>query len=378
MTILHIGLLSYYTEGMLYQDNILPQMNIQDGHKVVFVSNASKYVNGVLQSVDEEDIVLDDGMRLIRLNYDYVINRFITNKIQKVSKLKKILEEVKPDVILYHGLCGYELMDVACYSKKNNVTFYVDSHEDFTNTAKTAVSKLAYKYIHGYFIKRALQQIKKVLYITAETKDYLVDMYGLPDEKMELYPLGGIIQSKDRQNEQRNRLLEQYDLPEDAIILSHSGKLSKEKKTIELIKAFSSVISEKLVLFIIGSVPESERQCFNELIANDKRIRYLGWKNGQELLDILCGTDVYLQPGSQSATSQVALCSGCALVVAPTRSYKQLYEDSVLYVDGIDKLKELIEQIKENASLVEEYKRMGYDLALKKLDYAILSRVYLK
>ena len=77
MTILHIGLLSYYTEGMLYQDNILPQMNIQDGHKVVFVSNASKYVNGVLQSVDEEDIVLDDGMRLIRLNYDYVINRFI-------------------------------------------------------------------------------------------------------------------------------------------------------------------------------------------------------------------------------------------------------------------------------------------------------------
>lgn len=378
MTILHIGLLSYYTEGMLYQDNILPQMNIQDGHKVVFVSNASKYVNGVLQSVDEEDIVLDDGMRLIRLNYDYVINRFITNKIQKVSKLKKILEEVKPDVILYHGLCGYELMDVACYSKKNNVTFYVDSHEDFINTAKTAVSKLAYKYIHGYFIKKALPQIKKVLYITAETKDYLVDMYGLPDEKMELYPLGGIIKSKDRQNEQRNRLLEQYDLPEDAIILSHSGKLSKEKKTIELIKAFSSVISEKLVLFIIGSVPESERQCFNELIANDKRIRYLGWKNGQELLDILCGTDVYLQPGSQSATSQVALCSGCALVVAPTRSYKQLYEDSVLYVDGIDKLKELIEQIKENESLVEEYKRMGYDLALKKLDYAILSRVYLK
>ena len=43
MKIAHIGLASYFTENMTYQDNQLTNQNVLDGHEVLIVSNASKY-----------------------------------------------------------------------------------------------------------------------------------------------------------------------------------------------------------------------------------------------------------------------------------------------------------------------------------------------
>mgnify|MGYP006900170354 CR=1 FL=1 len=88
----------------------------------------------------------------------------MTDKIQKVTKLRALLEEIQPDTILYHGVCGYELMDVAQYVKEHpNVLFYADSHEDFNNTARTRIAKLCYKYIHGYFLKKVHSLYKENL-----------------------------------------------------------------------------------------------------------------------------------------------------------------------------------------------------------------------
>lgn len=118
MKILHIGLASSYTEGMTYQDNFLSEMNIKAGHEVFFVTDTHKYENGVLIETNEIDEILSNGLRLIRYKYDTIVNKFITRKIQKARKVKKLLEEFKPDAIMYHGVCGYELIDVSDYVKK--------------------------------------------------------------------------------------------------------------------------------------------------------------------------------------------------------------------------------------------------------------------
>ena len=39
MKIVHIGLASYFTENMTYQDNQLSNQNVLDGHEVLVVSN---------------------------------------------------------------------------------------------------------------------------------------------------------------------------------------------------------------------------------------------------------------------------------------------------------------------------------------------------
>ena len=46
MRIAHIGLASYFTEDMKYQDNELAEQNVRDGHQVLYISNAEKYADG--------------------------------------------------------------------------------------------------------------------------------------------------------------------------------------------------------------------------------------------------------------------------------------------------------------------------------------------
>ena len=192
MKVLHIGLVSSFTEGMKYQENYLTDENLRAGHEVMFISNTAKYINGILTETEEEDIILKNGLRLVRLKYDFILCDFFTRKIQKVNRLMSYIEEFKPDTILYHVLCGFELMHVADYVRKNPKTlFYVDSHEFFGNTARTFIAKMAYKYIHGFFIHRAFSVIKKILYICEDSRLFLKEMYKIPDEKMELFPLGG-------------------------------------------------------------------------------------------------------------------------------------------------------------------------------------------
>lgn len=377
MKIMHIGLLSHFTEGMSYQDNLLSEMNLLEGHEVVFITNTSKYLNGKLVECGEEDILLSNGLRLIRLSYDYIFNKFISNKIQKVKKLKHYLYEFNPDSIMYHGVCGYELMTVAKYVRNHpQVLFYVDSHEDFNNTAKSVVAKISYKIIHGHFIKKARKEIKKILYLSSETKFFLQNMYGIPDNELEFYPLGGIIQNSLAQEKAKRKLLEKYSLTADTVICAHSGKLDQLKRTKELLTAFSSVKTNKLFLIIFGSIPSEQKNIIEPLIAGDNRIVFEGWKNNVESIEILSGVDVYCQPGTQSATSQIALCCGCMEMVYPHESYKDFYKDNVMYIKTENDIRTAFQNIVDNYDLVLLYKNKSMIFATNNLSYELLAKRY--
>ena len=54
------------------------------------------------------------------------------------------LREKQPDVILFHGLCGWELHAAARYKRENpSVRLYVDSHEDENNSARTVTVEVS-------------------------------------------------------------------------------------------------------------------------------------------------------------------------------------------------------------------------------------------
>lgn len=377
MNILHIGLVSHFTESMLYQDNYLSELNAQDGHNVVFITDVFIYRDGKLIETVECDKVLDNKVRLIRLKYDYIINTFISRKIQKVKKIVKYLNILEPDVILYHGLCGYELMDVARYVKNNrDVLFYIDSHENFNNTAKNIISKLAYKYIHGFFIKKALPYAKKILYIGYPEKKYIKEMYDISEDKLEYFPLGGIIIDKEIQKKYRQEIINDMSFPNDVIICSHSGKIDKLKKTDQVIKAFSNVRDNRFRLLIYGSIQDELKTEINSLIEKDKRIYFLGWKNSNQQERILAATDLYIQPGSASATAQVALCCGCALIVNK-EYYLESFRDNVFYADNSKEIEVILYQIASDINVLKNMKEKSYSLATNELDYDKLANRYL-
>ena len=150
-----------------------------------------------------------------------------------------------------------------------------------------------------------------------------------------------------------------------------------QKKTIEIVKAFIKVKDPTFKLIIIGSFSDDVRNEVEPYINTDKRIAFLGWKNGDELLNYLCAADVYLQPGSQSATMQNAICCRCAVVLYPYSSHKVFVNGNGFFVKNCEDIVNVFKTIQNNPGMISEMKKNSEDIARRILDYRKLAaRIY--
>lgn len=380
MRILHIALASHFTEGMLYQENVLLDINKKDGHDVTIITDTWHFEGDTLVKGIEEDRALENGIRLIRLDYDYIINDFITSKIQKCRKLKGYLEELQPEVILYHGVNGYEMMDVADYVKRNrDCKFYMDVHADFNTSAKTFNSKLFYQIIHGRYVRKAIPYVEKVFYIASEVKTWVKTIYGISDEKLEFLPLGGRIYNLEEQKQARQNIINRYALPQDAIILAHSGRLTEEKRTLDLLEAFKRVNDNRLALFIFGYIPKEMEGVIRPKLESDNRIHFMGWKVDKEIEEFLAGTDIYCQPGVMATTFETAMCCGCANMTYPWEAYTDsLYSDcngeNYFFVETVEDMEKVFADVCNNPMILEQTKAKSFAFAKLQFDYETIAR----
>ena len=376
LRIAHICQAASYTEGMLYQDNVLPDLNRVDGHEVLIVADCTCYVNGKLTTVPEEDKNLENGIRLVRLEFGLkFLPNIIRNKIRYAPKLKKLLEAFQPDVILYHSLVGAGLLAVGGYKKKYPKTrLYLDSHADFNNSGKSFFSRwLQYKIFNRFFWVSISSSVEKVFYLSSECRDFLREMYKIEDSRMEFFPLGGFVQDEEKRRSARSRVRQELSLSEDDIVFIHTGKMNNLKRTLDVISSFSSMPYENYRLWLVGTFEDDIAQDANRLISKDQRIKYLGWKSGEELINFLCASDCYLQPGSQSATLQAAICCGLPVIVYPHASHFSYVKNNGFFVKTSKELDDALEQFRnfENISMLSN---ASLEIGCNILDYRVLAR----
>ena len=240
MKIVHIGLASHFTDKMTYQDNYLTEQNAKDGHEVLYISDAAKYVSGKLTATGYEDTVLDNGVRLVRLPYVNILHPFLSDKLRRVKGLYALLCNFSPDVILCHGLCFHSATDVIRYKKQHpSVKLYADTHADYGNSGTNFVSL---KLLHGLYYKaiaqKALPYLEKLLYTSYERKDFATEVYGFPESITEFYPLGGIVLTDAEYSEKRSRRRKELNIAENELLFLHSGKLDRAKRR----KSFSALL----------------------------------------------------------------------------------------------------------------------------------------
>ncbi|MCI3922714.1 glycosyltransferase family 4 protein [Paenibacillus sp. TRM 82003] len=379
MKILHCCLSCFYVDDFNYQENLLTRQNKIDGHKVKIIASTETFVNSKLDYIAPSQYVNKDGIEVTRLPYRKYIPHVLAKKIRSYPGVYRRVEEFAPDVILFHGMPAFELLTLVDYKRKNpGVKLYVDSHEDSHNSATNFLSKqLLHKIFYRTIIQRALPYIDKVLCFTYESFDFLRNIYGIPDRLMEYFPLGGTVLEENVRLEKRERIRNELQLKESDILIVHSGKMDKLKRTEELLEAFLKVKHDHLRLILIGSLPEGVKENVTRMIESDFRASYHGWKSGEELIDYLCASDLYLQPGTQSATMQNALCSGSSAAVFPYPSHKYLLNDTVFYIETVQDMIQVLESIANNPQILESKRAQTKEIACKVLDYKVLAaRLY--
>lgn len=379
MKILHCCLSNFYFDGFGYQENYLPQYNQKDGHDVKIIASTETLINSKLSYVKPSRYQTETGIPIVRIEYSKLFPHYLSKKIRVFPRLMEELSLFSPDVILFHGTGAYAVKVVANYVKRHpGVRLYVDNHGAYYNSAQNFVSKfILHKLLYRTWFRQALPFIDKVLYTGEGEKEYLVDMMNLREDEMEFYPLGGTIIDKREKQRRRREMFDRHNLPDDTVLFVHSGKLDPLKRTDSLLRAFSKVQDPRFRLFIIGSIEDDYRSALTPLIEADKRVQHLGWKAHEELLDYLCAADMYLQPGSVSATLQNAICCGTPVMIYPHKGYAPYVRGNGIRVKDEDETEAAFITISKTPEMLKEMSKVSYEMAREYLDYKKLAaRLY--
>lgn len=377
MKILHVHLCGPFTEGLNYQENILPVINKKHGHEVKIIASTEKYVHSNrLGYIKPGKYVDDNKINIVRVPYRNFLPRIIMSKVRAYKHVYEVVSEFNPEIILQHGVPAYELLTLARYKKENpNIRFYVDSHEDFHNSARNFLSReILHRRFYKPIIQKALPYIDKILCVSLEVFDFLEKIYDIPRSMMEFYPLGGIVIDGIEYQKRRKKIRRNLGLSEEELLFVHSGKLNRKKRTEDVLKAFSMVKGSKLRLLLIGHLNKDIEKNVRALIAQDERISFVGWKTGEEVLDYLCACDMYLQPGTQSATLQNAICCGCPIMVYPYKSHDAYLKGNGFFVKNTNDMIEVFKKVYENPNLLDDMKTASLKIAYELLDYSKLAK----
>jgi len=376
MKIIHLCLSCFYIDNYRYQENELVREHVAAGHDVLVVASTETYVDNMsLGYVAAGEYMGSDGAKVIRLPYVGPFPFFIKKKLRMHAGVGEILQRFAPDVIVFHGLCGWELRSVAKYKRDNpQVRLYVDSHEDANNSATGTLSKVLHRYYYRPIIRSALPWMDKVLCISLETIDFCKQQYGITQEQMEFFPLGGYIADDATYQANRAQGRAALGIEEGQTVFLQSGKFDSKKKLVESLTAFSATRSEGFRFLIVGRVHESIEAEVTRLSAADPRVRYLGWKTADELYSLLCAADVYVQPGSQSATMQMSLCARRPVVIADVPSHQPFVKGNGWKVSNQEQLTKAFTSIDKDPSVLEEMSQRSLEIASDLLDYRRMAK----
>jgi len=375
MRILHLCLSNWFVDEVGYQENELVQQHISEGHEVLVVASPEICdSNAKIIYLESGSYRGTEGAQIVRIPYRKFLPRKIMSKLRMHSGLGKILGKFKPETILFHGTCGWELVTVAIYVKKNpDVLFYVDSHEDFHNSARNFISKyFLHKIYYASILQHSLPLIRKILCYSPESLDFCESVYGVPIKDLELFPLGGHPLPDSLYRDRRSSVRRQFDIDDNQVLIVQSGKQTRRKNLLTSLQAVCRSSNENLVFLIAGSIDESIAQHANQFIENDNRIRFLGWQSFDDLTGLLCAADIYLQPGTQSVTMQHSLCCRCAVILSDFKSHRVYIKQNGWLIGRDGNLDEILASLKK--ADLNKMKQLSFDYAKKFLDYKILAR----
>ncbi len=327
MIIVHICLCDPYAENWSYHRNILSEQNAKDGHDTYIIT--TEYAmdeNGKHGRKERQDYINKYGVHVIRLKYKYCLPKVVNGKINTVRGLKEQLYKIHPDIIMLHNQQTLNWFDIGKFKRKNpNVILLADSHASFANSCRNFFSRWI---IQGTFFRWIIRSnfkfIDGMYYIGEGELEFFRIVYGIKQSENSILPLPARFLEKEEKERNAFAIRSELDIKDDELLFVHSGKLTVEKKTVEILQCLKELKDKKFKLLIIGSIPK-DREDLKKEIDSDKRFIYMGWKTSDELMRYVSAADLYLQPGSVSVTMNNSLAVGTPVMVYPHKTYKRFF-----------------------------------------------------
>lgn len=312
MKILHLMLASFYIDNYSYQENYLPKHHKAQGHEVEIVASLFTFdENGKGKWLPKPDRYVNEyGIPVTRLAFK---RGKAARLLRRYDGMRAELERIAPDVIFIHGVQAADVTEVIRYCKRHPATrVYGDNHSDLVNSAKSWVSKnILHRVIWRYYTRRLEPYVQKFYGVLPARVDFLVDLYGLPKNKVELLVMGADDDCVAAALEPSVRAEKRaaYGLTDADFAVVTGGKIDRNKpQVLTLMKAVNELDDPQVKLLVFGSIHPALKEEFEAQLSD--RVQYVGWKQSADIYREFAAADVIAFPGLHSVLWEQAVAMG--------------------------------------------------------------------
>ena len=350
MKIVHICLTGVYTEGWSYQENLLSKYHKRLGYDVTLIASEWMYDNDGNKTVSKQsNYVNPDGIKIIQKKKK---KGDPDRKFRRFPDLFFTLSKEKPNILFVHGCQFLDVDQIVKYKRMNpKVVVYVDNHADFSNSATNWISR---NVLHRIIWKKCAKKIepytRKFYGVMPSRVDFLIKMYGIPKDKVELLVMGADDEKIDEllNSEIKTSVRNQFNIDKDDFLVVTGGKIDLSKKqTLLLMQAVNQMEGVKLLVF--GSVVDELKKELEDLCS--EKVKYIGWINSSETNQLFAAADLVAFPGRHSVFWEQVAGMGIPLLVKDWKGTHHVdVGGNVKFIkkDTVDEIRHLLIEIINN------------------------------
>lgn len=377
MKIVHICM-AQYSDGWTYQENLLAKYHKILGNEVALITSMYCYKEGNLIEDSKNSFIDVNGVKIIRLKKK---KDGLFKKIPTYKNFYKSLLDEKPDIIFSHGCQYRDVSLVVKYMKKYpNTKLFVDNHADFSNSARTVISKIfLHKIVWRNYAKKLLPYAEVFWGVLPARVDFLSDVYGLPKERCKLLVMGADdeLVEKSKKLNMREKMREKYGIKNTDFLIVTGGKIDKAKLQTELLmKVISRIDNPNVKLLVFGSIEVDIRERIMSWV-DGKKIIYAGWITPEQSYDYFESADLVVFPGRHSVFWEQVAGQGKPMVCKDWPGTRHIdVGGNVVFIerDGEDSIKEVLERIIENKELYLNMLQIATEKATKEFSYIEIAK----
>ncbi|HPO49181.1 MAG TPA: glycosyltransferase family 4 protein [Spirochaetota bacterium] len=318
MIIVHLT--NYFQPALGYQELFLAKEHKKLGHDVYVVTSDryfpfpdyDKTVKSVLgdRIVGEKTEYLS-GIKVIRLKTIFEYSARV-----KLAGLAKTLKEIKPDIVICHGISNFNALEIIPLKKKLGFKLIYDEHMIKSVKNDRLSGKIFYKLFN---FRKILKNSDKIVGVADTCVDFIVENYKFPREKVTMIPLGADTEIFKFDTGKRDNLRKKLNIPEDNAVVVYTGKLTFAKGPANILHAADMIkesAKRKVTFLFVGNIEENYKDTFSSAkkkLENVFQIINIDAVKNEDLVEVYSASDVACWP-RQSSMSMIEAAS-CSLPI---------------------------------------------------------------
>lgn len=379
MKICHLCLNGPYNEGWNYQENIMPKYHVKQGHEVYQVVTPYMWKETEQVICEDKNYISQNGVHVIRCTAKK--GKIGGKRFNRYPEVYALLQNINPDILFIHDVQCLDMPVVAKFLKNNpKCVAYADNHCDFSNSARNWISKnILHKIIWKHMAHVIEPYVKKFYGVLPARVDFLIDIYGLPKDKVELLVMGAddeLVQNAKKNIHEKN-IREKYNLDEKDFVIMTGGKIDLFKtQTLLLMQAVKNIKNEHVKLIVFGSVaPELKKKV--EELSDGTKVQYIGWIPAEESYDYFAVSDLVVFPGRHSVFWEQVVGQGIPLMVKDWDGTHHVdVGGNVIFLreDCTEEIQNNIQRLVDNPSIYNNMRNIAIEKGMKIFSYNDIAR----